>query len=154
MVMEKQPNNTTNYILHFDADGGENAPKNLTNTSDLNFTIFHLSNQQPTKDGYVFKGWADSQNLFIYQPGDYISIYSQETTLHAIWEQETTATSEQTEPLGVSTQSIKDTLSSESFISITFIAASSVCIIMLIVLLFREHYSPRILSNYRDDDDL
>ncbi len=49
----------TKYTVHFDANGGTNAPANQTKYSNANLT---LSTQKPVRSGYKFVGWSTSKS--------------------------------------------------------------------------------------------
>ncbi|MBO5349738.1 MAG: InlB B-repeat-containing protein [Clostridia bacterium] len=75
------------YVVEFDANGGQNAPATQEKEKDVTLT---LSSVSPTKAGYTFKGWAESENTTTakYQPaGDYIANAS--VKLYAVWEANT-----------------------------------------------------------------
>lgn len=62
------------FELHYNANGGTGAPDSQTYTSysaTSTQATFTSRNQIPTKDGYTFKGWADSAAATTaqYQPG-------------------------------------------------------------------------------------
>lgn len=67
------------YIV-YDANGGKNAPKTQTKDNSI------ISNQIPTREGYVFVGWGNSNNStdILYKPNDR---YNGENaiTLYAVW---------------------------------------------------------------------
>ncbi len=74
------------YTVTFDAMGGENAPQPQTKYEDKSFK---LSEQIPTRDGYVFLGWSDSSkakcaNVF---PGKAWN-GTKDVTLYAVWSRE------------------------------------------------------------------
>ena len=89
---EKTGDNT--YILHYDANGGENAPESETqvkkSSASANFTI---SSEKPFRNGYNFLGWADSANGPVnekYKAGNSLTLtYTSdvtEKTIYAVWE--------------------------------------------------------------------
>ena len=67
------------FELHYNANGGTGAPDSQTYTA-LSATstqaTFTVPNQTPTKEGYTFKGWADSATATDaqYQPGGPIAV--------------------------------------------------------------------------------
>ena len=48
------------YTLHYDANGGSGAPPSESKISLEYQASFLISDKIPTRDGYTFKGWADS----------------------------------------------------------------------------------------------
>ena len=73
------------YTITFNANGGENAPSNITKTYD---TDIKLPTKVPTKEGYIFKGWEKDGKT--YQAGDTLSedLATENNTiveLKAIW---------------------------------------------------------------------
>ena len=81
------------FELHYNANGGTGAPDSQTYTA-LSATstqaTFTVPNQTPTKDGYTFKGWADSSTATTaqYQPGGPIAVKHENSpkTVYAVWE--------------------------------------------------------------------
>ena len=82
------------FELHYNANGGTGAPDSQTYTA-LSATstqaTFTVPNQTPTKDGYTFKGWADSATATTaqYQPGGPIAVKHENSpkTVYAVWEE-------------------------------------------------------------------
>ena len=82
------------FELHYNANGGTGAPDSQTYTA-LSATstqaTFTVPNQTPTKDGYTFKGWADSSTATTaqYQPGGTIAVKHTDSpkTVYAVWEE-------------------------------------------------------------------
>ena len=81
------------FELHYNANGGTGAPDSQTYTSLSATTTratFTSRNQIPTKDGYTFKGWADSAAATTaqYQPGGTIAVNHADSpkTVYAVWE--------------------------------------------------------------------
>lgn len=82
------------FELRYDANGGTGAPDSQTYTA-LSATstqaTFTVPNQTPTKDGYTFKGWADSATATTaqYQPGGTIAVKHTDSpkTVYAVWEE-------------------------------------------------------------------
>lgn len=67
----------------FDANGGDNAPESQT---ELINTDIIITNDIPTRAGYVFKGWGMTQTATAasYQPGgNYTALNG--ATLYAVW---------------------------------------------------------------------
>ena len=81
------------FELHYNANGGTGAPDSQTYTA-LSATstqaTFTVPNQTPTKEGYTFKGWADSATATDaqYQPGGPIAVKHENSpkTVYAVWE--------------------------------------------------------------------
>lgn len=81
------------FELHYNANGGTGAPDSQTYTA-LSATstqaTFTVPNQTPTKEGYTFKGWADSSTATTaqYQPGGTIAVKHENSpkTVYAVWE--------------------------------------------------------------------
>ena len=66
----------------YDANGGTGAPEAQKAYSDESITI---STVEPTRDGYVFKGWSTSRNGNIdYKPGETVA-FNADTRLYAVW---------------------------------------------------------------------
>ncbi len=81
------------FELHYNANGGTGAPDSQTYTSysaTSTQATFTSRNQIPTKDGYTFKGWADSATATDaqYQPGGPIAVNHADSpkTVYAVWE--------------------------------------------------------------------
>lgn len=75
------------YTLTYDANGGENAPASVTQTS----SEFKISDGEPTRDEHTFKGWADDENATVadYAAGDTL-VLTASKTIYAVWEKNTT----------------------------------------------------------------
>ena len=71
------------YTVSYNANGGSGAPSSQQKTEG---TALKLSTQIPTKDGYVFQGWAlnSSASNPAYRPGDSYTTDS-DVTLYAVW---------------------------------------------------------------------
>ena len=71
------------YSLTYDANGGKNAPPPQTKTHG---SPIRLSSDIPTREGYIFQGWATSASAStaVYQPG---ARYTEDKnmTLYAVW---------------------------------------------------------------------
>ena len=87
------------FELHYNANGGTSAPDSQTYTSysaTSTQATFTSRNQIPTKDGYTFKGWADSKTATTvqYQPGGTIAVNHADSpkTVYAVWEKNATPT--------------------------------------------------------------
>ena len=82
------------FELRYDANGGTGAPDSQTYTA-LSATstqvTFTVPNQTPTKEGYTFKGRADSATATDaqYQPGGTVAVKHADSpkTVYAVWEE-------------------------------------------------------------------
>ncbi len=81
------------FDLKYDANGGTGAPASQTRTAahpTVNRVTFTVPNQTPSKEGYTFKGWADSSTATTaqYQPGDTVDVKHENSpkTVYAVWE--------------------------------------------------------------------
>lgn len=81
------------FELKYDANGGTGAPASQTRTAahpTVNRVTFTVPNQTPSKEGYTFKGWADSATATTaqYQPGGTIAVKHTDSpkTVYAVWE--------------------------------------------------------------------
>jgi len=81
------------YNVTYDANGGAGTPAAqialLDASAITNVASLTLTTQQPTWEGYTFKGWADSSASSVpqYQPGATLSNISTDITLYAVWEE-------------------------------------------------------------------
>lgn len=82
------------FELRYDANGGTGAPDSQTRTAlhpTVNQVTFTVPNQTPTKEGYTFKGWADSATATDaqYQPGGTVAVKHADSpkTVYAVWEE-------------------------------------------------------------------
>ncbi|MDO4356507.1 MAG: InlB B-repeat-containing protein, partial [Clostridia bacterium] len=96
----------SNFTLNFNANGGTNAPSSLTYGTDDRYTKSHtftIPSEIPTRDGYTFKGWADTANATSAsrQPNGTILVAQTATgynggsvskTLYAVWEKDVPVT--------------------------------------------------------------
>lgn len=75
----------SDFKLSYNANGGSGAPGEQT-AVDVGSHTFTISSTEPTRSGYIFKGWAKTSTATsaAYQPGGTISI-SSNTTLYAVW---------------------------------------------------------------------
>ena len=77
------------FELKYDANGGTGAPATQTHTAtsqnEGSYT-FTISTQKPTREGYDFKGWAESPTATTatIQPDGTI-VVTGTTTLYAVW---------------------------------------------------------------------
>ena len=82
------------YTLHYDANGGSGAPPSESKISSEYQASFLISDKIPTRDGYTFKGWADSpygKPIYLRADGYYwycnvVNGRTNSKTLYAIWE--------------------------------------------------------------------
>ena len=82
------------YTLHYDANGGSGAPPSQSKTSSELSVWIPISDKIPTRDGYTFKGWADSpygRPIYLRADGYYwycnvVNGQTNSKTLYAIWE--------------------------------------------------------------------
>ena len=93
------------FELHYNANGGTGVPDSQTYTSlsaPSTQAIFTIRDQIPTKDGYTFKGWADSAAATTaqYQPGGTIAVKHENSpkTIYAVWESTTPPTDKPGKP--------------------------------------------------------
>lgn len=86
--------------LRFDANGGRGAPDDVEGetTNDDQYVEIRIPRDEPTRDGYVFLGWAlddPSATRPDYYPGGYITVWGSESGetywLDAVWEEEETS---------------------------------------------------------------
>ena len=82
------------YTLHYDANGGSGAPPSESKISSEYQASFLISDKIPTRDGYTFKGWADSpygKPIYLRADGYYwycnvVNGRTNSKTLYAVWE--------------------------------------------------------------------
>ena len=82
------------YTLHYNANGGSGAPPSESKISSEYHASFLISDKIPTRDGYTFKGWADSpygRPIYLRADGYYwycnvVNGQTNSKTLYAIWE--------------------------------------------------------------------
>ena len=82
------------YTLHYQANGGSGAPPSQSMTSSEYQASFLISDTIPTRDGYTFKGWADSpyeKPKYLRADGYYwycnvVNGPTNSKTIYAIWE--------------------------------------------------------------------
>lgn len=93
------------FELKYDANGGTGAPASQTRTAahpTVNRVTFTVPNQTPSKEGYTFKGWADSAAATTaqYQPGDTVDVKHENSpkTIYAVWESMTPPTDKPAKP--------------------------------------------------------
>ncbi|MBQ7821677.1 MAG: InlB B-repeat-containing protein, partial [Clostridia bacterium] len=73
------------YTVTYDANGGSGAPASQTKTHDVNLT---LSSAEPTRDGYIFKGWSTNANGSVEYATGAVYTSDSDVTLYAVWEEE------------------------------------------------------------------
>ena len=80
--------------LYFDANGGKDPPEAIEDnwtTNDDQLVNFDIPEDEPTREGYAFGGWAeyDDGSGGIWYPGDAYGNYGSEEgekyTLYAVW---------------------------------------------------------------------
>ena len=72
--------------MQFDANGGTNAPANITIHADMNGSAnVSIPQTIPTRSGYIFTGWwtATTGGSEIFEGW---SVFSQDTTIYARWD--------------------------------------------------------------------
>ena len=82
------------YTLHYDANGGSGAPPSQSVTSSELSVWIPISDKIPTRDGYLFKGWADSpygKPMYLCADGYYwnclvVNGQTNSKTIYAVWE--------------------------------------------------------------------
>ena len=81
------------YTLHYDANGGSGAPPSESKISSEYQASFLISDKIPTRNGYTFKGWADSpygKPKYLREEGyywNYLMVHpSLSETIYAVWE--------------------------------------------------------------------
>ena len=82
------------YVLKFDANGGSNAPAQITQDWKAESTHTFNWSGTPTRDGYTFLGWAESaDSVEKVADNSYIltgkKAETAEKTLYAIWQRDT-----------------------------------------------------------------
>lgn len=73
----------TSYSVSYNANGGSGAPSNQTKWHGTNLT---LSSTQPTRTGYIFKGWATSATGEVAYAAGATYSANAAVTLYAVWE--------------------------------------------------------------------
>ncbi len=82
------------YYLYYDANGGENPPERGGWFSSAREIEVEVDKHEPTRDGYIFKGWARTADAAeaLYHGGDTIAFPADLTAefnikwLYAVWE--------------------------------------------------------------------
>lgn len=83
---ETRPVAAVVYTVSYNANGGSGAPESQRKLQGAALT---LSETVPTRDGFIFKGWAESAGATEaqYQPGGSFTADA-DTTLYAVWEKD------------------------------------------------------------------
>ena len=81
---------TEDITLSYDANGGTGAPgpqtQNVTKGQSATFTV---SSTVPAREGYTFQGWSTVKGGQVAYTGGNSIIISKNTTLYAVWEENT-----------------------------------------------------------------
>ena len=77
MKDSKEEDKKETITITFDTKGGSKID-NITIGKDTELTL----PKEPTRDGYVFKGWVDKNETPIYDK----VLLAEDTTLYAVWE--------------------------------------------------------------------
>lgn len=81
---------TWQHTVSYNANGGSGAPGSQTK---IYGSVLTLSSQKPTREGYTFQGWSDSNNGSVkYSPGGRYEA-DNNITLYAVWKINTFAVS-------------------------------------------------------------
>ena len=101
-LVAKNPNPTTKYTytLNYDANGGTGAPESQSyseaSTKSPLTHIFTVSDTEPTRVGYTFKGWSENKvGTDEYHAGNDYPLTARKdnpnvsATLYAVWEEAT-----------------------------------------------------------------
>lgn len=77
------------YIVKYDTNGGSGAPEEVIVQAG-EFVL--VSDVEPTRGGYTFRGWATDANTVSaeYQPGDSVQI-TEGITFYAVWKKDASA---------------------------------------------------------------
>ncbi len=76
---------TQEYVITYDANGGENAPASVIKESDVTYII---TSDEPTYSGFAFLGWSEtSDGSVTYVAGDEYTENSS-LTLYAVWSEQ------------------------------------------------------------------
>lgn len=82
-------------VVHFDPNGGQNAPGDLSETGTTGAKEFTIPAQTPTWEGHKFVGWAEDPKAVkpTVQPGGKVTVnYGDTKTLYAVWVENMDAT--------------------------------------------------------------
>ena len=77
MKDSKEEDKKETITITFDTKGGSKI-ESITISKDTELTL----PKEPTRDGYVFKGWVDKNETPIYDK----VLLAEDTTLYAVWE--------------------------------------------------------------------
>ncbi len=107
----------TIYTIDYNVNGGEGEFETHYKEHDIDIV---LSNVEPTRDGYAFKGWSTSEESPIveYHPGDTYSV-NMSATLYAVWQQKLYALIYEDGTMGFNTTGkpkLGQTLADESYV--------------------------------------
>lgn len=82
---EKEP---MTFLLHYDGNGGTDAPESQILESLLTQCAFTVSTEAPVRPGYLFLGWSLSPEAETaeFHRGDLCTV-TDELTLYAVWEE-------------------------------------------------------------------
>ena len=102
VVVAENPDKETTYALTYNANAGTDtvngmpAPNPDSFTGKVDSHEFTVSNAEPKRDGYTFKGWADTAGATVagYRAGDKIDLKkaAPTKTIYAVWEKVPTYT--------------------------------------------------------------
>lgn len=83
IVITRSASTQTNYTVSYDANGGTGAPAAQKKKVGTPLTLSYTT---PTRDGYVFQGWAPSNSATTaqYTPGGTYNVDAN-MTLYAVW---------------------------------------------------------------------
>lgn len=88
IFVEDETANVT-YTLSYNANGGVNAPDPQTETNNTGSATFTVTSEKPTREGYNFLGWADTDDALTasYLAGDTVKLTKDtpSKTLYAVW---------------------------------------------------------------------
>ena len=90
-ITHDKPVTEETYVLHYNANGGKDAPASQTTKSNTGKATFTVSSAIPTRDGYTFLGWADDADATVvqYHGGDKITLTKDNPTktIYAVWKE-------------------------------------------------------------------
>lgn len=90
MVYADTTPKTEDITLSYDANGGTGAPASETKTvTKGQKATFTVSSTVPTREGYTFQGWSTVKGGQVAYTGGNSIIISKNTTLYAVWEENT-----------------------------------------------------------------
>lgn len=87
-LCEPDRDQTGQVQLHYNANGGELGKVPEDSEKKAKGSDFTVDSNIPTRDGYVFMGWGDSNDATSgkYNGGDVIKNLTEDKTIYAIWE--------------------------------------------------------------------